>query len=86
MVRNITKDENREYIRSYIEEASKVKMDVQKLSIDRWEDFKRRRVSIVDCWIKALKLKKKAEFWVKHSALTILIAVLYENFKVKRIA
>ena len=32
--------------------------------MNRWNDFKLRRVKIVHEWLRALKKKKMAEFWV----------------------
>ena len=64
MCRNIAKNENKDYIRNFLEKSSNIKTEISKMQMNRWNDFKVRRVKIIHKWIQALRKKKFAEFWV----------------------
>ena len=44
MCRNITKNENKDYIRNFLEKSSNIKTEISKMQMNRWNDFKVRRV------------------------------------------
>ena len=85
--KSILHRENSEYALQFTEAQNKAKQDLANMQLNRWANFKERRLIVMQNYVAALKLKYSASLFVKHCSMMKVLkqaAMLFCDKKIER--